>query len=73
MRYVEFKDAIHRALRSEPEGLTWIQLQQRLELPYDRPCQTWTRRLEREIGLSRSERSGTGVAVACRRFLKNKS
>ena len=48
MRYLEFKEAIHRELRRRPEGLTWIELRQRLNLPYDRPCQTWTNRLSRK-------------------------
>ncbi len=61
MSYVEFKKAIHRELRHRPEGLTWIQLRQRLDLPYDRPCQTWTNRLEQEIGLSRKKESGRAL------------
>ena len=61
MSYVEFKKAIDRELRRRPEGLTWIQLQQRLNLPYDRPCQTWTNRLEQEIGLSRKKGSGRAL------------
>lgn len=58
MRYLEFKNAIHRELRRSPEGLTWVQLQQRLKLPYDRPCPTWTHMLEEEIGLSRKKVQG---------------
>jgi len=58
MRYLEFKDAIHRELRRSPQGLTWVQLQQRLSLPYDRPCPTWTHLLEQEIGLSRQKGEG---------------
>lgn len=49
MRYVEFRDAIENRLRRSPEGLTWRQLRERLNLPYDRPCPTWTRRLEQEM------------------------
>ena len=60
MRYLDFKDAIHRELRRSPEGLTWLELQQRLKLPYARPCFTWTNRLQNEIGLKR--RKGTGRA-----------
>jgi hypothetical protein len=58
MRYAEYKDAIRRELRRSPQGLTWLQLQQRLNLPYDRPCATWTHLLEREIGLSRKKGDG---------------
>lgn len=58
MRYVQFKDAIRAELQRHPQGLTWVELQQRLRLPYDRPCRTWTRKLEDEIGLSRMKGSG---------------
>jgi hypothetical protein len=61
MRYVEFRNAIQKELRRSPKGLTWIQLQKRLDLPYDRPCQTWTYRLEEEIGLSRMKGAGRAL------------
>ena len=60
MRYVEFRDAIRAALRRKPTGMTWTELKQRLDLPYDRPCQSWVERLEAEIGLLRTK--GTGRA-----------
>jgi len=60
MRFSEFKDAIDRELRRSPQGLTWLELQRRLKLPYDRPCPTWTNKLQKEIGLSRKK--GTGRA-----------
>ena len=53
MRYVDFRDAIQSELRRSPEGLTWVQLKDRLDLPCDRPCQTWVYRMEEEIGLTR--------------------
>lgn len=53
MRYTEFRDAIRTELKRRPEGLTWKELQTTLDLPYDRPCPNWTRRLEVEIGLQR--------------------
>ena len=53
MKYVEFREAIQKELRQMPDGLTWVDLRERLGLPYDRPCPTWTRQLEKEIGLSR--------------------
>jgi hypothetical protein len=61
MRYVDFKNAIHRALRRNAAGLTWAQLQQKLNLPYNRPCPAWTKQLEQEIGLSRV--AGAGRAL----------
>jgi hypothetical protein len=54
MRYVEFKEKIKARLIEHPEGLTWDQLKDQLELPYDRPCPDWVDRLERDIGLTRS-------------------
>ena len=54
MRYIEFRDAIQGELVRCPEGLTWIQLKNRLALPYDRPCPSWVKQLEKEIGLSRT-------------------
>lgn len=60
MRYVDFRDAIGAELRRCPAGLTWAELRARLALPYDRPCPTWARRLEQDIGLSRGP--GTGRA-----------
>lgn len=60
MRYVEFRDAVRAALRRNPAGLTWMELKQRLELPYDHPCPSWVKRLEEEVGLSRVK--GTGRA-----------
>ena len=60
MQYVDFRDAIQRELRRNPEGLTWVQLKEHLDLSYDRPCQTWVYRMEEEIGLTRVR--GTGRA-----------
>jgi len=55
MRYIDFRDAIQSELRMNPDGLTWAQLKDHLDLPYDRPCQTWVYRMEEEIGLTRSQ------------------
>lgn len=54
MRYVEFRDEIHKELTGNPEGLTWVELKQRLGLPYEQPCTTWINRMEQEIGLTRA-------------------
>jgi hypothetical protein len=53
MRYVEFLGSIERELRQHPAGLTWVELKERLALPYAVPCPTWVKRLEEEIGLTR--------------------
>ena len=60
MRYVEFRDRIQKKLQRNPSGLTWTELRDQLDLPYDRPCAAWIKRLEEEIALSRAR--GTGRA-----------
>ena len=54
MRYVEFRDVIHKELIENPEGLTWTELKGRLGLPYEQPCPDWINRMEQEIGLTRA-------------------
>jgi hypothetical protein len=58
MRYVDFRDVILEELRQNPAGLTWAELKERLDLSYDRPCPTWVKRMEQEVGLSRLHGSG---------------
>ena len=60
MRYVDFRDTIEAELRRHPDGLTWMQLKEKLKLPYSSPCCTWVGRLEEEIGLCR-DRSGRSL------------
>ena len=60
MRYVDFRDSIRDELKRNPSGLTWPELRDRLDLPYASPCGEWVKRLEDEIGLSRTK--GTGRA-----------
>jgi hypothetical protein len=61
MRYTEFRDRIRRRLQREPTGLTWAELRDDLDLPYTRPCPSWTAQLEREIGLTRTSRRGRAL------------
>jgi hypothetical protein len=63
MRYDEFKSAIQQHLRRSRSGATWLELRERLALPYDRPCPEWTRRLEEEIGLVRRKSKGAGRSL----------
>jgi hypothetical protein len=58
MRYVDFRDSTREALLQNPEGLTWVQLKEMLELPYQRPCPTWTKRMAQEDGLYRTRGQG---------------
>ena len=62
MRYADFRDTIRYLLRRHRAGLTWAQLRDHLGLPYERPCPTWTKQLEREIHLSR-DRGAAGRAL----------
>ncbi|MFO1483161.1 MAG: hypothetical protein U1F71_07310 [Verrucomicrobiaceae bacterium] len=58
MTFVEFKTRIERGLSRKPAGLTWKELKVQLRLPYERPCPTWVKQLEDEIGLKRVRESG---------------
>jgi hypothetical protein len=69
MRYVDYRDAIRNELGRNIGGLTWSQLQERLGLPYDRPCPTWTSHLESDIGLVRAK--GTGRELVWRLQSRN--
>ncbi len=64
MRYIEFRESIKKELRRHPEGFTWVELRDRLNLPYDRACPTWVKRMETEIGLVRAK--GVGRAYVWR-------
>jgi hypothetical protein len=64
MTYAEFKHSIRSKLRKNSPGMTWNELKTALDLPYERPCPEWVKRLEREIGLVR--RKGAGSAFVWR-------
>ena len=61
MRYVDFRNAIQEELLRHPDGRTWAELRDHLDLPYDRPCPSWTACLEREIGLLRVKGPGRSL------------
>jgi hypothetical protein len=61
LKYVDFRDAIHGELRRNTDGLTWLELQSRLRLPYQRPCPAWTKQLELDIGLVRTKGAGRAL------------
>ena len=67
MQYVDFRDLIREELKRHPTGLTWAQLRNQLNLPYDRPCPTWTKQLEKEIRLSRTRGAGRSMVWNIRR------
>jgi hypothetical protein len=61
MLYTDFRKTIETELRRTAAGLTWSQMRSRLNLPYDRPCPTWTKQLESEIGLRRVKGEGRSL------------
>lgn len=61
MRYVDFRDVIESELQRNMDGLTWAQLKESLDLPYDRPCPTWIKQMEEEIGLCRVKGGGRAL------------
>jgi len=61
MRYTDYRDRIQQELSHSASGLTWAELQAKLALPYDRPCPTWTKQLEQEIGLVRVKGAGRAL------------
>lgn len=58
MRYDEVKYLIKAELSRQPSGLTWVELKERLDLPYKTLCPEWTTQLEEEIGLTRKRSGG---------------
>ena len=61
MRYEDFRDAVRDHLIRFSEGATWKQLRDALDLPYERPCPEWVKRLENDIGLHRKEKRGRAL------------
>ena len=61
MRYEEFREAVTSYLRRRTRGRTWAEIRDDLDLPYERPCPTWTARLEAEAGLTRTRGAGRAL------------
>jgi hypothetical protein len=61
MTYLHFKKLIQTELRRHSDGKTWKELKTDLDLPYERPCLEWVRRLEPEIGLIRQKGERNGL------------
>jgi hypothetical protein len=55
-KYIEFREKVKKALQDEKDGLTWNQLRKKGNIEKTRPCYTWARQLENEIGLTRERR-----------------
>ncbi|MEM7696837.1 MAG: hypothetical protein AAF236_00345 [Verrucomicrobiota bacterium] len=61
MTYPEFRETIQSTLVQHASGLTWSELRDQGSLPYQRACPEWTRRLESDIGLDRTEKRGNSL------------
>lgn len=59
-KYKIFRNKVKDALQREKYGLTWNQIREKGQIEYTRPCYTWIKELEEEIGLIR-ERKGKYV------------
>lgn len=55
MNYEEFRDKIETILHENPNGLTWSQIKERLNLPQKVPNNQWVARLEKDINLIREK------------------
>ncbi|WP_269538710.1 hypothetical protein [Cerasicoccus fimbriatus] len=55
---MEFRERIQTQLRQTPGGLTWRELKESADLPYERPCPEWAKQLQSDIRLDRSQRKG---------------
>jgi len=53
MSYEEFREKISGILKTEPGGLSWTEIRDRLKLPQKVPNNLWVRMLEKDIGLVR--------------------
>ena len=58
MAYDDFRDKIATALKQSRHPLTWTEIRTSAGLPQLFPNNQWVRRLEKEIGLSRTRDAG---------------
>ena len=58
MRYEEVKAVLKNHLSENPEGQTWSQIKEQLNLPYETLCPEWTKQLETDIQLLRKPGAG---------------
>jgi hypothetical protein len=68
MTYLEFKNSIASKLRKNSSGMTWSELKTALDLPYERPCPEWTKKLEKDIGLVRAKGQGRAFVWRAGKF-----
>jgi len=53
MSYLDFKEKILALLKTEPNGLSWTEIRQKLQLPQKVPNNLWVSMMEKDIGLLR--------------------
>jgi len=62
MPYEEFKRIVKEELQKTSDGLTWTQIRQRRPELYQKfPANQWVRRMEKDIGLTRSTLAGRTI------------
>jgi len=62
MTYEEFKQIVKEELEKAPDGLTWSQIRERRPELYQKfPANQWVRRMEKDIGLTRSTLAGKTI------------
>lgn len=63
MTYEEFRDKIEALLKSEPNGLSWTEIKQKLKLPQTVPNNLWVRTMDKDIGLVRKFDNASGKTI----------
>lgn len=63
MTYKEFRDKIQGILKTEPEGLSWTEIRDRLKLPQKVPNNLWVKMMEKDIGLVRTLDNKTAKTI----------
>jgi hypothetical protein len=62
MTYEEFGQIVKKELEKAPDGLTWSEIRKRRPELYQRfPANQWVRRMEKDIGLTRSIVAGKTI------------
>jgi antitoxin component of MazEF toxin-antitoxin module len=63
MSYLEFREKIAQVLKTQPNGLSWTEIRERLQLSQKVPNNLWVATMEREIGLQRRSDSRTAKII----------
>lgn len=59
--YEDFRDEVEQILNSEPEGLSWTEIKERLQLSQRTPYHKWVKKMEKDIGLARRKKGGKTI------------